>query len=51
KYVKNPVRSFRVEQSDTNKVRFFDNVSVNCGGLNGFSDVVHAAYRLPPIKK
>ncbi|RZC77498.1 hypothetical protein C5167_001647 [Papaver somniferum] len=51
KYVKNPVRSFRVEESEINKVRFFDNVSVNSGGLNGFSDVVHAAYQLPPIKK
>ncbi|RZC44863.1 hypothetical protein C5167_037812 [Papaver somniferum] len=51
KYVKNPVRRFRVEESETNKVRFFDNVSVNCGGLNGFCDVVHAAYQLPPIKK
>ncbi|RZC57377.1 hypothetical protein C5167_004681, partial [Papaver somniferum] len=51
KYVKNPVRSFRVEENDTNKIRYFDNVSVNCGGLNGFSDVVHAAYQLPPIKQ
>ncbi|RZC46217.1 hypothetical protein C5167_039165 [Papaver somniferum] len=51
KYVKNPVRSFRVEECDTNKVRFFYNISANSGGLNGFSDVVHAAYQLPPIKK
>ncbi|XP_026409318.1 uncharacterized protein LOC113304428 [Papaver somniferum] len=51
KYVKNPVRSFRVEENDTNKIRYFDNVSVNCGGLNGFNVVVHAAYQLPPIKK
>ncbi|XP_026435124.1 uncharacterized protein LOC113332835 [Papaver somniferum] len=51
KYVKNPVRSFRIEEYQTNKVRYFDNISVNSGGLNGLSDVVHAAYQLPPIKK
>ncbi|KAI3983570.1 hypothetical protein MKX01_000582 [Papaver californicum] len=51
KYVKYPVRSFTVEVYDTNKVMFFDNVDVNCGGLNGFSDVVHAAFQLAPIKK
>ncbi|XP_026390336.1 uncharacterized protein LOC113285786 [Papaver somniferum] len=51
KYVKNPVRSFGVEETDTNKVRLFDNVSVYSGGLTGFSDVVHDAYQLPPIKK
>ncbi|KAI3995925.1 hypothetical protein MKX01_017122, partial [Papaver californicum] len=30
---------------------FFYNVDVKCGGLEGFSDVVHAAFQLPPIKK
>ncbi|KAI3981403.1 hypothetical protein MKX01_021526 [Papaver californicum] len=51
KYVKNPVRSFRVEVTSTNKVMFFDNVDMRCGGLEGFNDVVHAAFQLPPIKK